>query len=274
MTLRPKLEPLFSSSPSSWNRRPFARPDHGAARSVRRGRQTQPANRQEARRSARPHPDQSFLRGLDQDPELVRACRQAAGRRRDEHGGGHVFRAEGRDPDRHGGDAQRHAPRHPRGAPSCGGRGRAAVAEGRLLGDQCRRREPRASHPSSARRAHHPPPQGPHRGPDRRHLRRHSPLPRRALQHLAAQRARRPRPRRRAVDPARRRHRAAWRRGLYLDVGRPGRCRHRHDAQASARAHDLEPGPEHRANISTSSASTTTSSPAPSRTLSSCIQAR
>ncbi len=35
------------------------------------------------------------------------------------------------------------------------------------------------------------------------------------------------------------------RRGLHLDVGRPGRCRYRHDAAASARAHELEPGPKH-----------------------------
>ena len=179
-------ERLLPPPPSSWNRRPFARRDRCAARSLRGGRQAQPPSRQEARRSARPHPDQSLLRGLDPDPELLRACRQAARRRRDEHVDPDLLGAEGRDPDRHGGDAERHAPRHPRGAPPCGRRGRAAVAEGRLLGDQCRRRQPRASDAGAARRAHHPPPQGPHRGPDRRDLRRYPPFARGALQHPAA----------------------------------------------------------------------------------------
>ena len=75
--------------------------------------------------------------------------------------------SEGRDPDRHGDDAERHAPRPPRRAPSCRRRRRAARPEGRLLGDQCRRRQPRASDPGPARRAHHPPPQGTHRRADR-----------------------------------------------------------------------------------------------------------
>ena len=34
------------------------------------------------------------------------------------------------------------------------------VAQGLLLGHQCRRRRPRAPDPGAARRAHHPPPQG------------------------------------------------------------------------------------------------------------------
>ena len=116
----------------------------------------------------------------------------------------HLVRAEGRDPDRHGGDAERHAPRHPRRAPPCRRRRRAARPEGRLLGDQCRRRQPRAPDPGAARCAHHPPPQGPHRRADRGDLRRHPAFARRPLQHPAAQHARRPRPRRRALDAARR----------------------------------------------------------------------
>ncbi len=132
----------FPTSPSAWDRRPFARRDRGAARPFRSGHQAQPSSRQEARRPPRPHPDQSFLRGLDPDAKLLRARRQTARRRRDEHVGPHLVGAQGRDPDRHGGDAERHAPRHSRGAPSCGRRGRAARAEGRLLGDQCRRRQP------------------------------------------------------------------------------------------------------------------------------------
>ncbi len=48
-----------------------------------------------------------------------------------------------------------------------------AVAQARLLRGQCRRRQPRASHPGAARRAHHPPPARRFRGADRGHLRRH-----------------------------------------------------------------------------------------------------
>ena len=40
-------------------------------------------------------------------------------------------------------------------------RGRAAVAQGRLLRGQCRRRRPRTPDAGAARRAHHPPRQGP-----------------------------------------------------------------------------------------------------------------
>ena len=53
-----------------------------------------------------------------------------------------VLDAQGRDADRHRDDAQRHAPRHPGGAPPCIRRGGTAGAQGRLLGDQCRRRRP------------------------------------------------------------------------------------------------------------------------------------
>ena len=93
---------------------------------------------------------------------------------------------EGRDADRHGDDAQRHAARHPRRAPPRRRRRAASGAEGRLLGHQRRRRRARASDPGAARRAHHPPPQGPHRGPDRRDLRRHPAFARRALEHHPA----------------------------------------------------------------------------------------
>ena len=55
------------------------------------------------------------------------------------------------------------------------GRGVAAGAKGRLLGDQRRRRGARAPDPGAARRLDHPPQSRPDRGPDRRHLRRHSP---------------------------------------------------------------------------------------------------
>ena len=70
-------------------------------------------------------------------------------------------------------------------------RRRAVVAEGRLLGDQCRRRRASAPDPGAARCADHAPRQGPHRGPRRRHLRRCGPQPCRPLQHRRAEQARR-----------------------------------------------------------------------------------
>ena len=139
------------------------RGDRGPARSRRGIRRPQPPDREEAQLAARAHADQPVLRGLDPHPGLVRARRQAARRRRHEHVGRHLLDEEGRDADRHRDDAQRHAPGPDRGAPSRLRRGRAAGAEGRLLGDQCRRRHARASDPGAARRADHPPQQGPHR---------------------------------------------------------------------------------------------------------------
>ena len=147
--------------------------DQCSARPRRQGRRRQPPGQQEARRPARAHADQPVLRGLDPHAELLRAGRQAARRRRHEHERLDLVGAEGRDADRHGDDAQRHAARHHRRAPSRGRRGRAAGAEGRLLGDQRRRRRAPASDAGAARRAHHPPRQGPHRRADGRDLRRH-----------------------------------------------------------------------------------------------------
>ena len=82
-----------------------------------------------------------------------------------------------------------------------------------LLGDQCRRRLARAPDAGAARRAHHPPQQGPHRGPDGRDLRRHPAFARRPLQHHPAQLHGRARARGRALDAAAARHRALRRRG-------------------------------------------------------------
>ncbi len=119
---------------------------------------------------------------------------------------------EGRDADRHGDDAQRHAARHPDHPPPVGRRRRAARAEGRLLGRQRRRRRPRASDPGAARRADHPPRQGPHRGLTWRSAATSCTRVARSnillLNALGATRARR-----RALDAAAARHRADGRRG-------------------------------------------------------------
>ena len=145
---------------SAGDRGAFARRDHRPSRPRRGIRRAQPPDREKARLAARPHADQPVLRGLDPHAVLVRAGRQAARRRRHEHGGRQLVAEEGRDADRHRDDAQRHAPRHPGGAPSCLRRGRAAGAEGRRLGGQCRRRRARAPDPGAARRADDPPQQG------------------------------------------------------------------------------------------------------------------
>ena len=73
---------------------------------------------------ARPHADQPVLRGLDPHAIVLRARRQAARRRRHEHVGRLLLGEEGRDADRHGDDAQRHAAGHPRRPPSSRRRGR------------------------------------------------------------------------------------------------------------------------------------------------------
>ena len=91
-----------------------ASPRHRGARAVRYGGAARPrgcrrgrvaADREEEGDAARAHADQPVLRALDAHPGIVRARRQAARRRRDEHVGGVLLREEGRDPDRHRGDA-------------------------------------------------------------------------------------------------------------------------------------------------------------------------
>ena len=103
---------------------------------------------------------------------------------------------------------------------SAGSRG-AAGAEGRLLGDQCRRRRARAPDAGAARCAHHAPPQGRALAADRGDLRRRAAFARGALEHPAAQRGgragARDRARRRCCPPASSgwawRSSAAWRTG-------------------------------------------------------------
>ena len=73
-------------------------------------------------------------------------------------------REERRDADRHRDDAERDAARRHRRAPPSGRRGASARPQGRLRGRQRRRRRARAPDPGAARRADHPPQQGPDRG--------------------------------------------------------------------------------------------------------------
>ena len=97
------------------------------------------------------------------------------------------------------------------------------AAQGRLRGDQRRRRQPRAPDAGAARRADDPAPARVDRGPAGRDLRRRAALPRRALQHPAADRDGRAGARGRAADPAAGRGRADRRRGLPRHGERPRR---------------------------------------------------
>ena len=116
---------------------------------------------------------------------------------------------------------ERHASRRAGRASSRIGRGAAPGREGRLRRHQRRRRQPRAPDPGAARRADHPPPQGPPPGPDRGHLRRHPAQPGRALQHRAAQHHGRAGARGGAAHAAAGRDRAARRRGVPRHGGGP-----------------------------------------------------
>ena len=210
---RPQVFVRSQQPPPAGDRRAFARRHRGPARSRRgvRRRSTARSRRRPASLRGRTLINM-FFEASTRTQASLRAGRQAARRRRHEHVGVVVVDPQGRDPDRHRGDAERHASRPDRDAPSRLGRGGASVAEGRLLGDQRRRRPARASDPGAARRADHPAAQGRDREPDRRDLRRHPAFARGALQHHPAANARRPRPRGGAVDLAAGRHRAVRRR--------------------------------------------------------------
>ena len=135
------------SPASAGNRGPFRCRYHRPARPLRGICRAQPPGRQEAHLSARPHPGQPVLRGLDPHPILVRTGRQAARRRRHEHVGVVVLDPQGRDADGYRGDAERHAPGHPGGAAPRLGRGGTAGAQGRRL-----RRSMPATAPTNIRR--------------------------------------------------------------------------------------------------------------------------
>ena len=84
---RPQVLVRSQQPPFAGDRRAFVRRHRRSARSGRGIRRAQPPDREENRVAARPHPHQHVLRGLDPDAGVVRARRQAARRRRDEHVG-------------------------------------------------------------------------------------------------------------------------------------------------------------------------------------------
>ena len=111
---------------------------------------------QEAAHAARPDGRQPVLRGLDQDPDLVRGRGQAAVRRRDQLLGQGLERGQGREPQGHRADPGGHGRRRGRHPAQ---RLRRRAPAGRLGAGQRgerRRRHARAPHPGPARRVHHP----------------------------------------------------------------------------------------------------------------------
>jgi hypothetical protein len=112
-------------------------------------------------------------------------------RRRDQHLLVGQLGVEGRVAPRHGEESGGHAPRRDRRAAH-------ALRRGALRGEahprgrgQRRRRHARAPHPGAPRRIHHPPREGTHRGPHRRHRGRHRALSGGPLQRPPAHRPRR-----------------------------------------------------------------------------------
>ncbi len=121
VTSQEDVHGLLSPSPSHRHQGPYRAGHHVPSRQGRRSRQNQPPAGEEDFHAEGPYPDQSVLRSLDADASLVRACGQTPGRRRDEHVGRQFIREEGRNADRHGHDAERHA---------TGRSGRAALVRG------------------------------------------------------------------------------------------------------------------------------------------------
>ncbi len=79
----------------------LTRRDRAFARPRGELRPAQPLRQDAARPAARAHADQPVLRGLHPHPHQLRAGRQAARRRRDQHVGLHLLGEQGRDAARH-----------------------------------------------------------------------------------------------------------------------------------------------------------------------------
>ncbi len=220
---RPRADLPVSGPPFHLRRRSRPRRARRPARSRRRLRGAEPAEGEEARPPEGSHADEPFLRELNAHPEFLRAGGQAAGGRRGQHEPARLLDEQGRDADRHRGNAERHAAGPPGRAPRRV-RGRVpAVAEGRLQRDQRRRRPARASDPGAARRAVHAARVRPGRGADVVAICGdvlHSRVARSNVLHAAG--ARRARAPGRAADADAGRRRALGRRGVP-----------RHDAAAS-----------------------------------------
>ena len=189
--------------------------------------------------TARAHADQPVLRALDAHPGLLRARRQAAGRRRDEHVGRLLLGEEGRDAHRHGGDAQRHAPGHHRGAPPFR-RARCILLARKVDCSVINAGDGSHEHPTQAlldaltiRRN-----KGRIEGARRRDLRRHPAFAGGALEHDPARGFGRAGAPRRALDAAAGGHRGAGLPLLHRHAGGPRGRGHRDDAAPPARAHE------------------------------------
>uniref|UniRef100_A0A0N4ZAQ8 Amidohydrolase family protein n=1 Tax=Parastrongyloides trichosuri TaxID=131310 RepID=A0A0N4ZAQ8_PARTI len=150
---------------------------------------------------------------------------------------------QGRDADRHRRDAERHEAGDSGRAPCVFGRGGPAVAESRLRRRQRGRRPARAPDAGPAGPAVHAPRLRRRGRADGRHLRRHRPQPRGALERRPAADDGRAGAADRPADAGARRRRPLGLRGLPRHEGRPGRLRRGHDAAPSAGADGRRPDP-------------------------------
>ncbi len=142
---------------------------------------------------------QLVLRGFDPHQDQLFAGRPAAGGR---HGRFFLLRqqsVEGRNLHRHGQEHRGHGDRRGDRAASHARHAATAGPEPELLGDQCRRRRPRASHAGPARHPVDSRAPRPDRGADRGAGRRHRPQPHGPIEHLGLAEARGPRDRVRSV---------------------------------------------------------------------------
>ena len=189
-------------------------------------------------RDARADPDQPVLRELDPDPDLVRARRQAARRRRRQHVGrptssikkGETLIDTAMTLNAMHPDVL--VARHPDS-------GAVALLARHVNCAVINAGDGSHEHPTQAllRRAHDQAAQGPDRGPDGRDLRRYSALEGRALEPSAADRDGREGAARGAEDAAAGRGRALRGRGVPRHGPRARWRRHRDDAAAADRAH-------------------------------------
>ena len=146
---------------------------------------------QESADAARPHRRQPVLRAEHAHADVIRDRREAAQRRHAQRRHRHVERGQGRDARRYRDEHRGDGAEHDRAAPQLVRRLSSAVAHLPRGHHQRRRRHARASDAGAARRVHDSRAQGPAGRAEGRDRRRPAPQPRAALEHPAADEARR-----------------------------------------------------------------------------------
>ena len=231
---------------------------------------TRPSNGSRLNRQPQKHSDrlagpddhQRLLRKLDPHAAQFRDRRQAARRRRGQHACRAVEREEGRDADRYGDDAQRHARRchrHPPRLERRGGADRRARSTARCstpatasTNTRPRRCSMRSRCATSCAEQGRPSSDGMMNGLRRDDLRRHPAQPRRALEHPVPAGARREGSRLRPAGADACRDRGDGGRAVPRLRGRARRRRRGDDAAAAERADGAASSSPPRANIATS----------------------